>query len=259
MLRDLRANWTSIPQLNPISVSEKEARDFFEGLNSEVGVSISKQLRSGMTVFDIGGNAGFFSWELCRAVPEGLRVFLFEPVPNLIGIAEIVLRQFPESDFTFVNSAVGDRDGSIDLFLPNDGNIGWVTSIADFATSNKRLQVSLIDIAPYLRSEKPDFIKIDVEGAEGPILRRIVEQCCSLWCPLVYVELGWGRASANWTSTLETLAVLNRLGYEFALFDSLNGDFSKSITLEELRQVSTTVDLLLLPPSQVCLQGVSLI
>ena len=84
---------------------------------------------------------------------------------------------------------MGDASGEISLFIPNDGNIGWITSIAEKATSQDTIEVALLNIGPFLNERKPNFIKIDVEGAEAPILERIQDLISASYRPIILVRL----------------------------------------------------------------------
>lgn len=245
-LYTVRGRWVGETSLNPLTVSSNDARAFFVGLNTDAARAISKRLSLMVTAFDIGANSGSFTFELCKSGKQ-LEVLLFEPIANLVGVSREVLSEFSESKFHFLNTAVGDYDGELTLFLPDDGNIGWITAVKDQTTSKKYVTVPVRDIGPYFKDWRPDFVKIDVEGTEGPILKRLVENLCEFWSPLIYVELAWGRKSANWPATVSTLAEFADHGYEFSTLDAQSNDFDHTLTIDDLWACEHTIDLLMTP------------
>ena len=245
-LYTVRGRWVGKTLLNPLTVSSNDARSFFVGLNTDAARAISKRLPLMVTAFDIGANSGFFTSELCKSGKQ-LEVLLFEPIANLVGVSREVLSEFSESKFHFLNTAVGDYDGELTLFLPDDGNIGWITAVKDQTTSKKYVTVPIRDIGPYFKDWRPDFVKIGVEGTEGPILKRLVENLCEFWSPLIYVELAWGRKSANWPATVSTLAEFAGHGYKFSTLDAQSNDFDHTLTIDDFWACEHTIDLLMTP------------
>jgi len=235
-------------RLDPLTVSREQAERFFSGENEVATAAIARMLPQGSVVFDIGANSGFFTWELCRQSKNSLTVTLFEPIPNLIRIAKEVVTDFPDCEFDFVNAAMGDASGEISLFIPNDGNIGWITSIAEKATSQDTIEVALLNIGPFLNERKPNFIKIDVEGAEAPILERIQDLISASYRPIILVEVAWGgTASTTWHRTLSALTRLAANGYEFTTLDHATETFSRLWHIDEVAALDRTQDFLLKP------------
>ena len=77
-----------------------------------------------------------------------------------------------------VNAAVSDRPGTLDLYEVNPGNIGAATTLA----SRGGTLMASVEALPLEQILTPDelsrlrLIKMDVEGAEPPILRHLLER-----------------------------------------------------------------------------------
>ena len=246
-LRSLLRVKYRIVRLDPLTVSRRQAAGFYSGLNEAAASAIAPLLPKHSVVFDIGANSGFFTWELCRHSDNPLNVTLFEPIPNLMRIARDVVGDFPDSEFQFVNAALGDSTGEISLFIPSDGNIGWVTSIAEKATSQTTIQVPIFDIRPYLVKHRPNFIKIDVEGSEAPLLERISNLISDSYRPLIYCEVAWGTGAPTWPKTITALAKFNELGYQFSTLDQSTSKFSVPWSFDQIKVLNETKDFLLSP------------
>jgi len=124
-------------------------------------------VRDDYVCIDIGANIGIKSILLSQIASRG-RVIAVEPGPNVARLFEANIADSGMSNVSVVRAAVSDRVGV--LHFAGDSAYGHIadsgaevaaTTLADIMTSNdlKRL----------------DFVKIDVEGFEFPILKSSLE------------------------------------------------------------------------------------
>ena len=108
----------------------------------------------GMTVFDVGANAGYFTILFATAVGEHGRVIAFEPDPqNLLALnRHASLNRL--SDVIVVGSAVADRGGQT--------NFDCSASMGKVANEGA-LKVPTCSLDDY---RMPDLVKMDIEGGE---------------------------------------------------------------------------------------------
>ena len=130
-------------------------------------------LAPGMVVVDIGANIGYYSLLAARCVgPEG-HVYAFEPVPANV---ELLRRSVEANGYTQVQAiakAVSDREGTIRLFVDarNFGNASIdEANVPDGVGAVEAPAVTLDGFFASRPDERPQFIKIDAQGAEGRIL-----------------------------------------------------------------------------------------
>lgn len=134
-------------------------------------------IKPGMVVYDCGANIGFFSLLLARLVGPGGRVFAFEPSSGSLACLEAGIGLNGFGNVTPVPEAVWHQTevlrfvrGESGASLASDHVVGtfgdnvqegWVEVNA----------VSLDEFVYARGNPAPDFVKIDVEGAEGHALR----------------------------------------------------------------------------------------
>jgi FkbM family methyltransferase len=142
-----------------------------------------------MCVFDIGAHLGYYSLLLAKCVGPVGRVVSFEASPgNFCTLQKNVLINKLEN-IELINLAVFSRSGTIGMSVsPKDASSGdW--SIGR-QTDGDSIQVQTISLDQFCqaKSVSPDFIKIDVEGAEYDVLiggRETIGECR----PTMLIEL----------------------------------------------------------------------
>jgi len=201
--------------------------------------SIKPLLAQSKAVFDVGANSGFFSKAICESGFCG-KLVLFEPVPNLLSIAVQTLAPY-NIEKIFINAALGEECGTIDLFLPHDSNIGWITAVKEKARTGKRLNAKMESTRKHAEIYRPDLIKIDVEGFEIFVLRPILDLIGEDYKPDFLVELGWGISNPHWEEFILLAKALQKKGYCF--YEANSG--KKNIDISSLETLSGTIDVII--------------
>jgi FkbM family methyltransferase len=127
------------------------------------------------TIYDLGANIGAASLYFAAVYPEA-RLYGFEPVPANYEICAMNYRNLPGS--TVFPWAVGARSGVAAFDCLNDPRGGRLSG----SVANPRLHLtgrievqtfSIADLIGLKKLHPPDFLKIDVEGAEMEVLAGI--------------------------------------------------------------------------------------
>jgi FkbM family methyltransferase len=135
-------------------------------------------------VLDIGAHIGIFALIAAHARP-GIRVVAFEPMPRAFAALEGNARRNPGCDITCVQAAVGDLTGQVRLYTDPSREYDMMATVVrsdlpvassghDASGDVRELLVDQVRLDRWLEStdiERVDLIKIDVEGAEGAVLR----------------------------------------------------------------------------------------
>jgi FkbM family methyltransferase len=142
--------------------------------------TVVKTLRPGDIAIDCGANVGKFTDKMAHT---GATVYAFEPDPYCL---EILHTKFSNTlNVNILSSAVGIEYGTVYLyrhfmFDQNEQKYSECSSICrdkkniDLDTPVRVEQVDLIDFI-YELSDTIKLIKMDIEGAEIPILERMLE------------------------------------------------------------------------------------
>jgi FkbM family methyltransferase len=149
-------------------------------------------IRPGMTVFDVGANKGQMSLLFASLVGRSGRVVAFEPAPAEFSSLERNVALNVLHQVRLIAAAASDVDGEVAFSYsaerPTQGKLRDVEPTYD-AGRAPTLAVRALRLDDMLKDEPPpDFIKIDVEGGAGGVLRgaaRILDEVG----PDVYLEL----------------------------------------------------------------------
>lgn len=115
-------------------------------------------------VFDLGGHVGFYTLLASELVGSNGKVFVFEPVPQNLFYLKEHLRINHVKNVAVIEAAVTDKSG-VSLF-----NEGSTSSMGHIVATNGKLQVRAVALDDLISTGEiptPDYVKIDIEGAEA--------------------------------------------------------------------------------------------
>lgn len=185
---------------------------------------LSRHVRPGMVAYDIGANAGYYTLLLSRLVGPSGRVYAFEPLPeNLVNLLHHVTVN-GLANCELVAAAVSDGNGLAGFQVAASNSMGSITQ----GPAQLRVPtVSLDALTAGLGLPPPDFVKMDVEGAEGGVLAgatRLLGECDGAWFVALHGEEP-ARASA---------AILRQHGYRVHALSGTEVDEASAAHLDEI-------------------------
>jgi FkbM family methyltransferase len=130
--------------------------------------------RPGDRVFDVGANFGFYTIRLASLVGHAGRVDAFEPVAAPCRVLEYVIARLGLEQVTLHACAVTDTEGEARVMVPRGGAPNFYLAhlvTNDVAAGTERVRTTTLDHVRASAPGKVTFLKIDVEGAEGMVLR----------------------------------------------------------------------------------------
>jgi FkbM family methyltransferase len=118
-------------------------------------------------IIDCGSHIGM-SILYAKSLYPNARVIGFEPAPGTFRLLSENVRQNGLKDVTLINKAVGGQEGMMKFY----GDDTMTASLLDSRNSGKATEVPVVKLSQYI--DRPvDFFKLDVEGAEGPVMEDL--------------------------------------------------------------------------------------
>jgi FkbM family methyltransferase len=132
----------------------------------EPGVThlVRQKIKKGDTVLDLGAHIGYYTLIFAELVGETGKVFAFEPIPEFFELLKKNVEINGYENVILEQKAVSNVSGRIIIEL--DKNINTLSSHDD---PSRLIEVEAVRLDDYFEryTKDIDFIKIDIEGAEG--------------------------------------------------------------------------------------------
>lgn len=169
----------------------------------------------GGTVFDVGANIGMYTIFSARLVGSSGSVYAFEPTKESFQnlLSNITLNRL--GNVVPVFSAVSDTNGLaefIDHDQSKEQNYLQPKSSEDKLHTTKTLTARLDTFMSNYNVSQIDFLKIDVEGAELPVLRSLGDKLSSL--SAIFFEVSSDMSARYGYSVADIVDFLERSGFE---------------------------------------------
>ncbi len=177
--------------------------------------------RPGDVVVDVGANFGAHTVTFCKAVGSTGKVIAFEPNPTVAKKLMQFRRPYPW--LTVREVALSDLAGHANFFATKISGFGslYASDRTDFEGENIAVLTDTLDSAlAEDQLSSLSFIKIDVEGAELPVLRGGIDTARK-FDPLIAIEVSWKRIDGDSdTSRVDFFDFVSKFGSTgYALYD----------------------------------------
>jgi FkbM family methyltransferase len=171
-------------------------------------MAFEREIPAGAVVYDIGANVGYFSLLAAVLVGSEGQVYAFEPLPRNIEFLKKHITLNGLGNAEVVEAAVSDRSGEASFDLGASSAMGH---LADSGQITVRM-VSLDDLLQAGEIEPPDYMKVDVEGAEYDVLRG-ARSLLEKYHPTLFLDTHQREAHRP------TITLLEDMGYAFTILD----------------------------------------
>jgi FkbM family methyltransferase len=174
------------------------------------------QLKPGAVAFDVGANAGFFTLLASKLTGAGGRVYAFEPLPRNLDYLERHVRLNGAANVTIEPLAIAAASGEAHFRTGVHASMGGLRDDGDLRV----VTASLDDLIASGRVPRPDFIKMDIEGAEGEALRGAAGLLAGGPLTIVLSTHGWQQHEICWS-------ILKSAGFDLELLrdGTADGDY----------------------------------
>lgn len=170
--------------------------------------AIRKYVAPGDTVYDIGANIGYVSLSLAKQVGSKGRVVAFEPLPKNVALLRENIKLNHISNIQVLEAAASDSAGEAVIRVSEDlamASLVWHKQDAGAAEFTIRT-VAVDNLVESGEIPPPRFVKIDVEGAEGPAVLGM-QRTIAAAKPVLFIECSDAGRETTWH-------LLTSLGYQ---------------------------------------------
>lgn len=124
------------------------------------------EIKPGMTVFDVGANIGYLTFLAASRCGENGSVISFEPGTDSCNLMEKSLKLNSYQNVEILNKGVAEKTKKGKLFLSPTSSVD--NQILKGVENRDSVDIEIISLDDFIleRNIQPDFIKIDVQGAE---------------------------------------------------------------------------------------------
>ena len=118
-------------------------------------------------VFDLGANYGIHSMLYSKLVGDKGKVYAFEPLPGNVADIKEHIRLNGIKNIEIVEQAVSDKAGTAEFKVAGHRGQGSLIGIGKQTGDLVKVATNSLDNFCRTKQVFPDFVKIDIEGAEG--------------------------------------------------------------------------------------------
>lgn len=172
-------------------------------------LAFEDEISKGGVVFDIGANVGYYSLLAAVLVGDEGKVYAFEPLPRNIYFLRRHVELNHLDNIDIIEAAVSDHTGAASFDLGASSAMGHLSDKGE-------IEVHLVSLDELLRSgalQPPDYMKIDVEGAEFEVFngaRKLIQQ----YRPILFLDTHQREAHQP------AIKLLEEWGYIFKILDN---------------------------------------
>jgi FkbM family methyltransferase len=182
---------------------------------------ILPDLLAGVKTFvDVGASVGPYT-QCANAVIKGGRIIAIEANPGSYQRLAANCRCWKQESGNTIetlHAAIADAPGKMDFFVPDEKSSALISSIFDNPTQSnrgwKKVVVDCVTLDGLFPDSSPEFIKLDVEGAEFRVLKG-AHGLLTRGVSRFLIEIHpWGDASLGKTPA-DVFQLLYSYGYDF--------------------------------------------
>ncbi len=192
-----------------ISVSPAENLGYLLGTDEHyLQRAIRRYVVAGDTAYDIGAHIGYVSLSLAKQVGQGGHVIALEPFPRSVVLLRANIANNSLSNVQVFDVAAWDRCGeAVIRIVENFATASLVWHKNDRSAIEYKVKtMALDDLLEANGLPKPNFVKIDVEGAEGAVLSGM-HRTITTTKPVLFIECSDAGRDTTWP-------MLRQLGYQ---------------------------------------------
>ncbi len=138
---------------------------------------LQRRLKPGDVFVDVGANIGYYSLLASRLVGRAGTVVAIEASPTFHQLLRRHARRNDSTNIRALNAAVSDRDELLTFILASSRNMGANSVVPYDGPAESTFEIAAQPLPDLLTDDEianARVIKIDVEGAEGSVVRGLL-------------------------------------------------------------------------------------
>jgi FkbM family methyltransferase len=191
---------------------------------------MSKYVKKGAVVYDIGANIGLHSLYLSTVIGNGI-CYSFEPIKATFDSMKENVSINGFKNVIPYNIALSDKEETLEMYKSKNGYDAW-NSLGGFQKiGNNQYDLEKVVCIPldlFLQQnpdvKKPDFMKIDTEGWEMNVLKG-AHDFLKNNSPVLMMEYAQRNLNLTNTKQIDLHDYLTSLGYNLYQYDYKNDTF----------------------------------
>ncbi len=180
---------------------------------------VQNLIKPGDTVVDVGANIGYITARLASVVGPHGQVYAIEPVPETFDLLTRTVRRLKLDAVRLVHACASSRAGAVTMEVPasqQGGDNLYESRVIESSGSNmlgRRVAVQAMTLDEIVgdAAGPVTFIKIDVEGHEGEVIRGAADLLAQ-HRPALYIEVS-GNPDEPGSPAGKLFDDLGRMGY----------------------------------------------
>jgi FkbM family methyltransferase len=143
----------------------------------DISHMIAGLLSEGDVFVDVGANIGYYSLMASRLVGDAGAVVAVEASPRIFSRLEANIRANQAANIRAVNVAAADQSGRVTIYSGPRQNSGASSTLKEWRNGEAEAVVAALPLDQILTEDERGrvrLVKIDVEGAETPILSQLL-------------------------------------------------------------------------------------
>lgn len=203
-------------------------------------------LQPGMTVIDVGANVGVYAFSAAKRVGPTGRVIAIEPFSTCVNCLRATCDVNQFDWVTVIAGAASDTNGKALLQLSSASELNAVVTNPASSTPTQGTEAvdrfSLDTICDRESVQQVDFLKIDAEGHEVPVLQGS-EAVLSRFAPVILYENIAGSSASN----VAVAEFLTAKGYRLFRYRPY---YKQLIPVQSADELRSQLNVIAVPPSR---------
>lgn len=167
-------------------------------------------------IIDCGANIGMATM-MFAMVFDHSRITAFEPLDECFRLlSKNVKHNFPDRDIRLINAALAGTSGTVSFYVDQADTASLTGSFHPDRGGSTSIQVNTVELSRYCQ-HPVDLLKMDIEGAEVPVLEELEKSGCIRNVRSLVMEYHHNLGNDRRSTMSNVLNILERNGFRYQI------------------------------------------